>query len=144
VANYPFQSTPASEEAGDVSNAIGSPPVSKFQSTPASEEAGDGAGALHRHRDVVSIHARLRGSGRQQEFAQMQARTDVSIHARLRGSGRRCAPCTSGAPVAFQSTPASEEAGDMTLARPHRQGPMAGAHWFQSTPASEEAGDLRH
>jgi len=84
-----FQSTPASEEAGDAGRAVANRCDNVFQSTPASEEAGDIASSWQAGRIGVSIHARLRGSGRPASLWCEAADEIVSIHARLRGSGRQ-------------------------------------------------------
>ena len=106
-----FQSTPGSEEPGDIWPAQVShsgvvsiharlrgagrrgrialrPNGCRFQSTPGSEEPGDSNGLGHVGLIDVSIHARLRGAGRQDRAGAACARDPVSIHARLRGAGR--------------------------------------------------------
>jgi len=133
-----FQSTPGSEEPGDIWPAQVShsgvvsiharlrgagrrgrialrPNGCRFQSTPGSEEPGDSNGLGHVGLIDVSIHARLRGAGRQDRAGAACARDPVSIHARLRGAGRTATHFDATAPAMFQSTPGSEEPGDMSF-----------------------------
>ena len=67
---------------------------------------------------TVSIHARLRGAGRQGTLALRCRALPVSIHARLRGAGRHTVRVKRKRPKAFQSTPGSEEPGDSLALSP--------------------------
>jgi hypothetical protein len=88
----------------------------RFQSTPTSEEVGDLYPAFQQYVVGVSIHADLRRGRRQATFLHDLDLIEVSIHADLR-RGRR--PLFAGHELTaylFQSTPTSEEVGD------HRRG----------------------
>ncbi len=132
-----FQSTPASEEAGDIRRLFGiMQDLDGFNPRPPPRRRATSIDHDRQRAGTVSIHARLRGGGRPELRADAaRAWLAVSIHARLRGGGRPDVRLRASGRAVFQSTPASEEAGDAGV------GDDCQACWFQSTPASEEAGD---
>ncbi len=157
-----FQSTPRSEERGDVGGLeqVRGLAVS-FNPRPAPKNGATCEPLLGPLLTLVSIHAPLRRTGRLQHRHQGRQAHGVSIHAPLRRTGRLRMLSSSSLPLRFQSTPRSEERGDSGRAwhvsrwtvsihaplrrtgRPvvARVNPAA-LSLFQSTPRSEERGDL--
>ena len=90
--------------------------VQTFQSTPGSEEPGDVARTVSSARIVVSIHARLRGAGRRgvAECIHGDDCFNPRPAPRSRATSRRIAKMR---PTKFQSTPGSEEPGDVAPLR---------------------------
>ena len=84
-----FQSTPGSEEPGDPTSAVSRSGLKGFNPRPAPRSR-----ATHRE-----------GYG--------ESRDAVSIHARLRGAGRPRCEIVCASVATFQSTPGSEEPGDL-------------------------------
>ena len=108
---------------------------------------------------VVSIHSRVVRRGRQRKVELVETAHVVSIHSRVVRRGRPADTTALQSASAFQSTPASCDAGDrrsgwrtanawvsihsrvVRRGRPNDAQHVAGRPKFQSTPASCDAGD---
>jgi len=113
-ASYPgFQSTPASCDAGDSQAFDIAPKVNGFNPLPrrATRETTQHRPATGQA--IVSIHSRVVRRGRQHGIAGAAGVGDVSIHSRVVRRGRQGRKTQTRRALAFQSTPASCDAGDL-------------------------------
>ena len=100
-----------------------------FQSTPGSEEPGDCSGPASRCGARFGFNPRPAPRSRATHVVAVVVRDQrVSIHARLRGAGRLGTPSASGNVESFQSTPGSEEPGDLPQQPADHPDPLVSIH----------------